>query len=112
MSSSRRIIIYGGCTTGGYAGDCMGKYVQIVFKVSSAIQLLFIIIIYFFYFFYFFFILIFFLDMHYVDLDFILEEEMELEPILESESSKTENSMKTEITVESKRYSIILLFCK
>ena len=53
------------------------------------------------------FILIFFLDMHYVDLDFILEEEMEPEPILESESLKTENSMKTENTVESKRYSII-----
>ena len=50
--------------------------------------------------------------MHYVDLDFILEEEMEPEPILESESLKTENSMKTENTVESKRYSIILLFCK
>ena len=50
--------------------------------------------------------------MHYVDLYFILEEEMEPEPILESESLKTENSMKTEITVESKRYSTILLFCK
>ena len=26
MSGSRRIIIFGGCTTGGYAGDCNGKY--------------------------------------------------------------------------------------
>lgn len=25
VSSSRRIVIFGGCTTGGYAGDCAGK---------------------------------------------------------------------------------------
>jgi hypothetical protein len=26
VSSSRRIIVFGGCTTGGYAGDCAGQF--------------------------------------------------------------------------------------